>query len=175
MAPSVTVRERTDGDLDAVVRLAKAVHASDGYPGVTPSDWSAFLVSHDALGAWVAELDGRIVGHAALHRTSMPVVMELASERLGVGGDQLGAVARLFVDPALRRAGAGRMLLERTVAACWQLGRHPILDVVARFEPAVALYASSGWANAGEVELVFPNDESVRSFVFIAPDNACRS
>lgn len=172
----MAIRRRVEADLDALVAVAEAVYAADGYPGLRPTDWSSFLVSSDALDAWVAEFDGRVLGHVALHRSSMPIVMETARSRLGsADDDQLGVVARLFVDPGLRRSGAGRRLLETAMSASRALGRHPILDVVTRFAPAVALYERCGWINAGRVELVFGRGESVHSYVFLAPSDGAQA
>ena len=59
-------------------------------------------MSGDGLGAWVAELDGEVVGHVALHRSSLPVVMGRAREALrAASGDELAVVARLIVDPGM--------------------------------------------------------------------------
>ncbi len=46
---------------------------------------------------------------------------------------------------------------------------HPVLDVVTRFDPAVAFYRSCGWRNAGEVTLAFDDGEELQSYVFVGP------
>jgi len=166
----LVVREREPRDLEPVAALATEVQASDGYPGRLTRDLRTFLVADDALGAWVAELDGRLVGHVALHAASLPVVMERAKQALGAASDdELAVVARLLVDPRTRRVGAGRALLDRAATAAHDLHRHPILDVVTRYEAANALYVAAGWTNAGEVEMRFTDGVVLASNVYVAP------
>jgi GNAT superfamily N-acetyltransferase len=68
-----------------------------------PAAWADLRVRHfvenDPGGAWVAEIDGRVVGAA------------LASRREGIWGLSL-----LVVEPKAQAAGIGRGLLERTLA-----------------------------------------------------------
>ena len=164
------IRDREDRDLDALAELAAEVQSNDGYPGRRPRDLRAFLVSDDALGAWVAERDGSVAGHVALHRASLPVVMECARRTLAVtADDELAVVARLIVSPAARREGIGSLLLERAASAARGIGRHPILDVVTRYDAASALYLAAGWVNAGQVEMRFADGTTLSSYVYVAP------
>ena len=166
----LVVRAREPRDLDKLAEIAAEVQHYDGYHGRHLRDLRAFLVSDDGLGAWVAELDGQVVGHVALHRSSLPVVMGRAREALGAASDdELAVVARLIVDPGMRRVGAGRALLEHAAAAARNLDRHPILDVVTRYDAANALYRAAGWTNAGEVEMRFVDGTVLLSYVYLAP------
>ena len=166
----LVVRAREQRDLDKLAEIAAEVQQNDGYPGKRPRDLGAFLVSGDGLGAWVAELDGQVVGHVALHRSSLPVVMGRAREALGAASDdELAVVARLIVDPSTRRVGVGGALLEQAAAAARNLDRQPILDVVTRYDAANALYLAAGWANAGEVEMRFADGTVLLSYVYLAP------
>lgn len=72
---SSAVRRLVNQDFDELVRIADVVQKTDSYPGRRPHDLRTFLVSDDALAGWVAECDGAIVGHVALHRTSLPVAI----------------------------------------------------------------------------------------------------
>src|ERR1019366_4153622 len=58
-------------------------------------------------------------------------------------------IARLFVDPAARRQGLARALLDAAAGHARTRGLQPVLDVVAGSEPAIALYERSGWELAG--------------------------
>lgn len=166
----MTIRRREERDLDALAALAARVQSSDGYPGRRPRDLRTFLVSEDALGAWVAERDGCMVGHVALHPTSLAVVMECARRALAVAvDDELAVVARLIVSPTARREGIGSRLLEHAATAARVLGRHPILDVVTRYDAANALYLAAGWVSAGEVEMRFADGTTLNSYVYAAP------
>jgi hypothetical protein len=69
----VVIRPRLPADIDECVRIAAIVQEKDGYPGRRPRDLRAFLVCSDALSAWVADDEGRIVGHASVHGESLPV------------------------------------------------------------------------------------------------------
>src|SRR5215472_18974982 len=105
----VVIRPRSAVDLEACVASAHEVHALDGYPPYLPEDdILAFLVAPDALRAWVATIDGVVVGHVALHPCSTGAAMELASSVAAVPVDGLGVVARLFTSPSARRSGVGR-------------------------------------------------------------------
>ena len=86
-------RHRTDDDLDASERLAFAVHEVDGYPVHIPADMRKFLVAPDELTAWVAELDGEVVGHVALHpRCSQPLTDVVRGEMRPWPGRRYGVV-----------------------------------------------------------------------------------
>lgn len=169
VASRVVVRPRVDADLDECVRIAAVVQETDGYPGRRPRDLRAFLDSSEALSAWVAECSGRIAGHVAVHRQSMPVVMAKAAGALNRGPAELGVVARLIVDPSQRRLGIGRALLGAGAEAARQQGRYPILDVATHYDAAIALYRSCSWRNAGEVTMVFGDGTELQSYVYIAP------
>jgi len=65
--------------MDACVRLAEVVHERDGYPAYLATDLRTFLSAPDALAAWVAEAEGQVIGHVALHRRSIPAAMSIAA------------------------------------------------------------------------------------------------
>jgi GNAT superfamily N-acetyltransferase len=86
-----------------------------------------------------------------------------------IWGDELAVVARLIVDPRMRRLGAGQALLGHAAAAARALGRHPILDTATKHVAASSLYEAARWTNAGEVEMQFPDEIVLQAFVYIAP------
>ena len=162
---TVTIRARTDDDLDVLVELAEEVRERDGYPGPgTPL--RPFLSSSDALAAWVAEIEGVVVGHVALHSKSLPVVMTRAAT---IADPPFGVVARLLCSTATRRRGVGRALLDTAATEACRRGLHPILDVVTAYAPAIALYDGAGWTNAGEVTMRFDDGFTLQSFVYVSP------
>ena len=168
-AVPLVVRPRVEADIDECVRVAAAVQENDGYPGRRPPDLRAFVHSSDALSAWVAEYDGSIAGHVAVHRESLRVVMERAAAVLNRDAAGLAVIARLIVAPAVRRLGIGRALLYAGAEAARRGGRHPILDVATHYEAAIALYRSCGWHAAGEVTMVFRDGTDLQSYVYVAP------
>jgi GNAT superfamily N-acetyltransferase len=167
---TVVIRPRSDADLALCERLARGVHAVDGYPPYLPDgDLYGFLVSPDALGAWVAEEGDEIIGHVALHARSSDPVMALASDALTVAPEHLGVVARLLVDPEARGQGIGRSLLASATRHALDRGLWPILDVVSRFQMAISLYESSGWVRIGQVMFRLPDGTDVEEVVYAAP------
>ena len=163
------IRTRRQVDRDTLLRLARQVHDNDGYPIYLPSDLGAFIYSHDALAAWVAESDGEIIGHVALHRSSWDDVMQLARQSTGLADNQLAVVARLLVTATYRRQGVGAALLDHATDHARHLGLRPILDVATVYTPAVGLYERSGWSRLGTVKFPLPEDGTVDEYVFLAP------
>ena len=162
------LREREDADLDALEALARAIHERDGYPPLLPRGLRAFVASAPALAAWVAVAEGRVVGHVCLNPASSPEVMTLAIE--ATGADAFGVVARLFVDPAHRRAGVGEALLATAAGEARRRGLLPILDVSTSFEPAIALYERCGWQRLGSVQVaVGPDRPPFDEIVYALP------
>ena len=154
--------------MDACVRLAEVGHERDGYPAYLATDLRTFLSAPDALAAWVAEAEGQIIGHVALHGRTIPAAMSIAADALTCPADQLGVVARLLVCPDVRRRGVGRALLEVATQEARTLGRWPVLDVSDQFEPAVALYEHSGWVRAGQVHLEL-DGQAIEELVYLGP------
>lgn len=166
------IRPRTVGDIEACVRLLDAVQRLDGYPVQQPDDRAGFLSVPDALGAWVAEDAGEVVGHVVLRERTSPRVMALAVERTGLEPDRLAVVGRLLVTPSSRRRGFGRDLLEAAVARAVGLGRWPVLDVVRDHVAAIALYERAGWRRLGEVSVTWNNGRGADEVVYAAPGTA---
>ncbi len=166
----MSVRTRTEADLNACVQLAEVVHRVDGYPPYLPGDLRSFVASPGVIEAWVAERNGEIVGHVALHGRSSDAVMALAAGVTGRPPDRLGVVARLFVAPAARRDGVGELLLGTAASAAVELGLWPILDVAAQFDAAIRLYEKCGWRCAGRVTVHFGDATSLDEVVYVAPD-----
>ncbi|MFF2774697.1 GNAT family N-acetyltransferase [Streptomyces sp. NPDC058052] len=144
-APAVRPRAGED-DLDASVRLLREVHEHDGYPLSWPEHPAAWITPPTHLGAWVAELDGRIVGHVGVagprEHDGAPGVW---SARTGADAAATAMVNRLYVSPSARGHGIGALLLAAAVAATRERGLHPVLDVAAHDTAATALYERLGW------------------------------
>jgi len=164
------LRPRSEVDLAACEAIAREVHALDGYPPYMPDDdFRGFLVARDAFGAWVALLEGAVVGHVALHRRSTRAVMALAASAVGVSETQLAVVARLFVGPGARGSGVGRPLLDHARDEARARGLVPILDVWTELGSAIALYESAGWERLGTVTFEAPAGRRFDEDVYVAP------
>ncbi|MFE9483030.1 GNAT family N-acetyltransferase [Streptomyces spororaveus] len=161
-APVRQVRRRTDGDLGACVRALAEVHEQDGYPVNWPDHPRDWLSGPALLAAWVAELDGRIVGHVGLSRSAADdAAPALWSSREGVSSAAAAVVGRLFVAPAARGHGIGALLMARAVREARERGLHPVLDVVASDAAAVALYERLGWELLATVEQRWSPEQTV--------------
>jgi len=163
------VRSRVDTDLDACERLIRVVHDADGYPRFIPKDLRGFIAATDSYQAWVAEHDGDIVGHVALHREGSSEMLGMASDVLELPANRLGIVARLFTSSAVRRQGVGRSLLQVAAGHAVSLGLWPILDVVDYHQAAIRLYEACGWRRAGSISVRFEGGNVLDEFVYLAP------
>lgn len=159
---TVTVRTRTADDLPELVVIGRRTHQQDRYPW---RDHGAalghFLTGpQPALGAWVAEHDGRVVGQAVL---AEPTPGWAAAG--GLPADVV-AISRLLVDPDVRRSGAATALLATAVAA----GRpRPVgLDVVLANPGPVCFYERLGWTRTGTGQFVLDGDQVPRGY-YLAP------
>ncbi|MEV0317611.1 GNAT family N-acetyltransferase [Streptomyces sp. NPDC050658] len=167
--PVLAVRPRRTSDLDACVRALAEVHVADGYPTDWPERPADWLVTADPVGAWVAELDGRIAGHVVLGRSASD---DVAPGLWSGGGGPSGTtamVSRLFVAPEARGHGIGARLLERAAAEAGELGLHAVLDVVAYGTSAIALYERAGWRFLGAGEQWWGPERSVAVRCYAAP------
>ncbi|NJQ03784.1 GNAT family N-acetyltransferase [Streptomyces zingiberis] len=129
------------------------VHQCDGYPVNWPDRPAEWLSRASEVGAWVAELDGVLVGHVSLSRNGeQDRAPGLWSERNGTDKALAAVVSRLFVAPSARGHGIGALLIGRAVEEAQRRGLHPVLDVVASDAAAAALYERLGWELLATVE-----------------------
>lgn len=142
---AVRIRLRTDDDLGECVGLLETVESTDRYPAYWPDDPALWLSPKAMLGAWVAETDGRIVGHVALSAGTADTSASVWSEATGLPPEQFASITRLFVSTDNRGVGVGRALLDTACAEAATRGLHPALDVVETDHDAIRLYEQSGW------------------------------
>jgi GNAT superfamily N-acetyltransferase len=140
------IRPRVPEDLPHCVAVLRGVHDVSGYPSSWPRDPAGWLTPAGLEAAWVAVHDDSIVGHAALVRGPTASCLLHATGR---AASELGGVARLFVDPAARRVGHARDLLQTATSHAVTHGLQPVLDVVDDGLAAIALYEGAGWQLAG--------------------------
>jgi GNAT superfamily N-acetyltransferase len=128
------------------VAVLRRVHEMNGYPSRWPRDPAGWLTPTGLEAAWVAVDDDSIVGQAVLVRGVNTSCLMRATGR---DASEFGLVARLYVDPAARRVGRARALLETATSYAVAHGLQPVLDVVADSLAAVALYEGAGWQLVG--------------------------
>ncbi|MET9554563.1 GNAT family N-acetyltransferase [Streptomyces sp. NPDC006645] len=191
----VSVRRRDPADLDACVRVLAEVHDSDGYPVDWPQDPAGWLAAAESPtwpgtepppvsptwsgtepppvsppAAWVALLDGQIVGHICLSPARPDdTAPGIWSARTGMSPAMTAVVSRLFVSPKARGHGIGALLLAETVRAAHERGLYPVLDVVTTDRSAAALYERQGWTLMATGEQHWGPDRTVQVHCYAAP------
>lgn len=168
--PNLCVRQRADGDVEECVQVLAEVHQLDGYPVNWPDQPGEWLSSGPPLRSWVAELEGRLVGHVSLSQGGdgdlAPI---LWSERNGAAPGMTAVVGRLFVAPQARGHRIGALLIGQAVAEARRRGLHPVLDVVASDTAAVALYERLDWKLMATVEQQWSPQQTVTIRCYAAP------
>jgi GNAT superfamily N-acetyltransferase len=142
---SMNVRARTVHDLEHCLRLLETVHQADGYPMFWPNDPVKWLSPHGMLGAWVADEDGRVIGHVDLRAAEADSGAAVWSQATGLPPERLAALGGFFVSPNRRRRGIGDALLAAACEAAAAARRHPVLDVVGTSKDAIRFYERRGW------------------------------
>jgi ribosomal-protein-alanine N-acetyltransferase len=125
---ALVIRPRTDADLGALLAILRESHHTDGYPLMAKHVTTGWIVEKGDP-AWVAELDGVVVGHAALS---------------GTPGAEL-ELARLFVSGSARGHGAADALVATAEQYASSVGSALVLEVVEHNAAAIRLYERRGW------------------------------
>jgi GNAT superfamily N-acetyltransferase len=165
----ISHRPRLPDDVEACVRLLDRVHDLDNYPPLWPVDLAEFVVSEQELSAWVAERDGELIGHVALHDAEGDALFEVATAATGLPASGLAVVARLFASPDVRRVGLGRGLLDLATGEAHARGLRPVLDVAKVLPPAIAMYEAAGWTCVGEVDVRYRDFDPLPVWVYAGP------
>lgn len=162
------IRPRTEADFSALERALRAVHDADGYPSVWPADPRRFLAP-PAVGAWVAEQRGEVVGQVVLRPVADPPPEWVRATGLSPAEAQI--VSRLFVLPAARGGGVARALLRTAWAGAQAQGKRAILDVHQRNQAAARLYDAEGWRRVATVDGDWqdPGGAVPRVHVYLSP------
>ncbi|MEU6554227.1 GNAT family N-acetyltransferase [Streptomyces sp. NPDC046915] len=152
------------------MRVLAEVHRRDGYPVNWPDQPAEWLSSGALLGSWVAELEGRVVGHVSLSQGGDgDLAPTLWSQRTGATRGATAVVGRLFVAPQARGHRIGAQLIGQAVEEAQQRGLHPVLDVVACGTAAAALYERLGWELMATVEQQWSPCQKVAIHCYAAP------
>jgi len=150
------------------------IHRTDGYPQPLPADPAAFVTPSYETVAWVAESDGRIIGHVALHHPALDPTLQVAQHVTGLSPNRLALVARLLVDPTRRRLGVGRQLLAAATGHAASLGQRAVLDVFRDAGGPIALYEAAGWIRVDALTLAADDGTSLELWVYLAPTDGHR-
>lgn len=164
------IRSRVGADIEACVALMHQTHLADGYPRYWRADPAGFLAAAEETSAWVAELDGAIVGHVALHDARGHPALAAGQRRTGLPADRLTVLARLLVSTEHRRSGIARQLLSTAIRHAHATGRRPLLDVVRDDAGPVGLYESMGWDRLEPLTLDLGPGRELDLWVYLGPD-----
>ncbi len=168
--PRAVIRERTSADLVGASVALVEVHATDGYPVEGVDDPHAWLTSPHLLRAWVAELDGRIVGHVAVTRPQPDDAAVTVWTQTPDGTDQaLAVLGRLFVVPAARRHALGDRLVRAATEYADHHGLRLVLDVMAKDAAAIRLYDRLGWQRIGTTQHDNGRGRIVPAHCYVSP------
>ena len=160
----------TSADIEAVARLARIVW-QDAYPGIITQAQIDYMLAqryaaarlHEELatpGLWwdQARLDGRLAGFAATQLTDMPGEMKLD---------------KLYVDPALQRAGVGGALIAHVAARARTEGCDLlILAVNKRNVRAIGAYRKHGFAVRESVRVDIGGGFAMDDFIMVKSLNS---
>jgi ribosomal protein S18 acetylase RimI-like enzyme len=118
-----------------------------------------FVVRDGELAAWVAETvpdatagARAVVGHVSVIAVTNHEIGSGWAHAVGRPVEELAAVSVLAVDSDLGRRGIATRLMDECEAFVRELGRTPVLEVVAdAHSRALSLYLHRGWRVIGEV------------------------
>lgn len=164
------IRPRDDADIDGCVAVMRETHELDGYPRFWRADAAAFLVADHETAAWVAEVDGTVVGHVALHDAARDPTLGAGLRRTGLAADRLTVLARLLVSSKQRRTGVGRQLVAAAIAHAHAQRQRPLLDVIREDLGPIRLYEAMGWERLEPLTLALDNGHSLEMWVYLGPE-----
>lgn len=165
----VIVRPKTAADAAELLTLAQEVQRQNGYPRYLPDDLAGFITHSSEDHGWVAESDGRIVGHVALHRAAGNPTLPAAQRATGLGPDRLTVLARLLVASEVRRQGVAQQLIAVAVQHAQAQGQRVVLDVVKDAAAPITLYERLGWTRLEDVQLSLRDRQVLDLWVYLSP------
>jgi GNAT superfamily N-acetyltransferase len=149
---------RRDQDLGPLAGLLRSVYRADGYPANWPNDPIRWLAARGAIGAWVFEHHGELVGHLGLTTPDPERAWPQWQEALQQPCERLAVMRRLFVAPTARRNGVATQLINAAEATAAERGLHLVLDVADHNRAAIGFWKTHGWREVGQATLP-PGDE----------------
>ncbi|MFD4725097.1 GNAT family N-acetyltransferase [Streptomyces seoulensis] len=161
------IRPFEDADLPDAAAALVEIHRSDGYPVEGVDQPERWLRSESVLAAWVAEEDGRIVGHVALMRPHGEDAVALWVQQSG--DDNVAVLARLFVLKESRRRAVGEDLMKAAMHYARTRGLRLVLDVMTKDVAAIRLYERLGWLKIGEAAHHYGDGQQINALCFASP------
>ncbi|KAK3114912.1 hypothetical protein LTR53_006286 [Teratosphaeriaceae sp. CCFEE 6253] len=163
----ITVRGRTEADLEDCVKLLRRVYAQDGYPVQGVERAHGFL-QRGIQRAWIAERDGHIVGHIAVAGATHDDVA--AAEWMRLHPDEPCAILeRLFIDPKHRGGGTAGALIAAAIGWSNQARVELVLFALVQAQTAIRLYERLGWIRFGTVPWTGSGGQTMDAVCFSSP------
>ena len=170
MDSTFVIRPYEDTDLPGASAALTDVHATDGYPVEGVADPEAWLRSDDILASWVAEADGRIVGHVAVMRPRGEDAVTLRAGQSEDDEQHIAVLARLFVVRDARQHALGERLVRTAMDYGQRSDRRLVLDVMVKDTAAIRLYERLGWLRTGRATHRFGTGQSIEAIYYVAPN-----
>jgi len=168
------IRPRRDDDVAVLADLLIEQQPVSRYPHRWPLPFPVedFLVREHEQAAWVAELDGTVVGHVMVASLESELSATVFCGRTNC--TEPAVVSAMFVGDGVRGRGVGGVLLETAVAWARERGRVPVLDVVPVPDTALGFYYHHGWVEIGRRWVDWlPADEPHVLSLALPPFGAC--
>lgn len=163
------IRPRRLCDIPGAAKALVEVHATDGYPVEGVADPEGWLRSNDLIEAWVAERDGRIVGHVAIFRPSGEDAVDLYQRQFNGSVEDVAVLARLFVVREACRNAVGERLLKAATQHAADSGKRLVLDVMTKDQAAIRLYKRLGWQPFGSADHRYGEGHQTSALCFVSP------
>ena len=167
----VLTRPRSEADVPVLIEILARQQAETQYPVRWPPDRTPenFLHRPSELEAWVAQVDGHVVGHVAIQTVADDELGQLWAAAHAVPIAQLRCISVLYADRRLPGRGIGSALLARATERALADGGAPVLDVATGHIEAVKLYRNRGWREVGRIRPQWLPDSEEPVYAMILP------
>ncbi|MCE7079980.1 GNAT family N-acetyltransferase [Streptomyces sp. ST2-7A] len=166
---TVVIRPRLKSDLPEAGKALVSVHQTDGYPVEGVEDPEAWLSPDQLTEAWIAELDGQVVGHVLLSRPDGEDAIALFRQRWPEDDAGILVLGRLFVLREARGKSVGEKLVRAATESAHAQNHHAVLDVMAKDAAAIRLYERLGWQLIGSASHSYGDGQQIEALCYAAP------
>lgn len=169
--PNLVIRPRQDSDLEQAGQALVDVHSTDGYPVEGVADPVAWLKPTGFLNAWVADLDGEIVGHVAVSEPqpgddAVRLWLEQSDDKI----EDIAVLGRLFVKRSARGQSIGEQLARAAVVEMAVQKKRMVLDVMEKDQDAIRLYERLGLKRIGVATHHFGEGQETSAICYVVPE-----